>query len=68
MHMKTLHGGQRNYKCDFCGKSFTTYIRKSEEAKEEEQSNYKCQLCEKLFSQGISLKTHIKRILDPIVI
>ena len=57
LHMKTLHEGQRNHKCDSCGKS---YARSSEDT--HRQKNYKCESCEKLFSHLGNLNHHIKTV------
>jgi len=43
IHIKTLHEGQRNYRCDYCGKSFTgsQYLEKHIKTIHEIQWNIK---------------------------
>ena len=63
-HIKTIHEGQRNYKCDFCGKLFTESgnLKNHIKSIHEEQRNYKCDYCGKSFAQSGHLKKHIKTI------
>ena len=53
--------GQRNYKCDHCGKSFTHsgYLESHINMVHEGQKDYNCESCSKSFSQAGSLKRHI---------
>ena len=53
--------GQRNYKCDSCGKSFTHsgYLENHINMVHEGQKDYNCEPCGKSFSQVGSLKRHI---------
>ena len=53
--------GQRNYKCDHCGKSFTHsgYLDNHINMVHEGQKDYNCKSCGKSFSQAGSLKRHI---------
>ena len=56
--------GQRNYKCDSCGKSFTQSgdLNKHIKTLHEGQKNYKCDSCGKSFAQSGNLKIHIKTL------
>ena len=74
MHLKNFHEkkrrqptiqkGERNYNCNFCGKSFTqsgnlkNHIKTIHEA----QRNFKCDSCGKFFTQSGNLNQHIKII------
>ena len=55
---------QKNFKCDFCGKSFSlkaqfkTHIHTVHEG----HKNHKCELCGKSFSQSSNLNQHIHKI------
>ena len=63
-HIMTLHEEQRNYKCDSCGKSFTSahWLKNHVNILHEGQRNYKCDSCEKSFTQSGSLNNHIKTL------
>ena len=56
--------GQRNYKCNICGKSFTqsNHLKTHIKAVHEGQRNYKCDSCGKPFTQSGSLTLHIKTV------
>ena len=56
-HIKTVHKGQKDFKCDPCGKSFTSagYLRKHIKTIHEVQKNFKCDSCGKSFTQASNL-------------
>ena len=57
--MKTVHLGQSNYKCDSCGKSYTTseYLKTHIKTIHWGERNYKCESCGKFFTASESKKT-----------
>ena len=63
-HIKRVHEGQSNHKCDICWQSFTksrnlnTHIK----ALHEGQRNYKCDYCEQCFPRSRNLKNHVTRV------
>ena len=63
-HIKALHEGQRNSKCNSSGKSFTQSgnLKNHIKTMHEGQRNYKCDSCEKSYAKLGSLKYHIKTI------
>ena len=63
-HIKTIHKGERNYKCDSCGKSLNTsgYLKIHINTVHEGQRNHKCDSCGKSFTASGNLKRHINII------
>ena len=64
-HLKNCHEeGQKNYKCDSCGKSFkqSGYLKIHIKTIHEGQKNYKCNFCGLSFRDSGHLKKHIKTI------
>ena len=63
-HTKTVHEGQRNYKCESCEKSYVQsgYLKKHIKTIHEGSKDHKCGFCERAFSLASNLKSHIKRI------
>ena len=59
-----MHEGQKSYKCDSCGISFSVpgYLKKHVNIIHEGKRNYACDFCEKTLSRSGTLKKHIKRI------
>ena len=63
IHIKT-HEGQRNFKCDTCGKFFTQSgaLKKHIQTIHEGKRNHKCDSCGKFFFHSETLMKHIKTI------
>ena len=63
-HIKTVHEGVKNHKCDACGKSFSEAgtLKKHLRATHEGVKNHKCDTCGKAFSRAGHLKTHINSV------
>ena len=61
--VKVQNCTKKNYKCESCGKSFSTaqYLKMHIHTIHEGHKDYKCESCGKSFSQAGNLKTHIKR-------
>ena len=58
-HIKRIHNGQKDKKCEICGKSGT--LKKHNHTVHEGHKDCKCEFCGKSFSQAPSLKTHFFR-------
>ena len=63
-HIIIIQVGQGNYKCNYCGKTFSQSGSLNLHTKtiHERKINHKGKFCEKLFSTTGNLKTHIKMI------
>ena len=63
-HIHTVHEGHKDYKCDSCGKSFTTLhiLEKHLHIVHDGYKDHKCEFCDQSFSQAGYLKTHINTI------
>ena len=64
LHINAVHNGQKNHKCDSCGKVFppTGHLKAHINAVHNGQKDYKCDLCEKEFSELGNLKRHINSV------
>ena len=64
IHIKIIHQGQRNHKCDYCGKFYTrmTNLKINFKIVHEDQENFLCDSCEKFFTLKQNLKTRIKNV------
>ena len=63
-HMRTVHEGIRDYKCDSCEKSYTekiTLLRHKQNV-HEGKKNYTCDSCGMCFTVATSLKRHVLRV------
>ena len=62
-HIKVIHEGHKDYKCESCGKSFTSkYLKTHIHVIHESHKDFKCESCGKSFSEAGSLKKHIHTI------
>ena len=65
-HIKSVHEGRRDHKCDHCGKSYSkksslkTHIKTFHEGRRD----YECNQCGKSFTQSHHVSTHIKAVHD----
>ena len=63
IHMSTVHGSQRNFKCDRCILSFkTSKILQEHVENIHEGKKHKCDICGKLFSQKSGIYTHMRSV------
>ncbi len=60
----TVHNGQKDHKCDSCGKTFSLSVnlKKHINSVHNGQKDHKCDLCGKSFSQSVSWKTHTNSV------
>ena len=58
-----LHERQRNYKCNSCGKSFTTsgYLKTHVKTIHDGKKDHECEFCDRSFAMAGDLKRHIKQ-------
>ena len=63
-HVKIVHEGEKEYKCEHCGKSFLAKFKMKRHMRDVhyEIKEFKCKLCGKSFSQKIHLNNHFKSI------
>ena len=56
-HIKTVHEGYKDFKCDSCGKSFTEagYLRKHIKTIHKGHRDFKCDSCGKSITQAVKL-------------
>ena len=61
-NIKTVHGKQKKFKCDTCGKGFFKdfSLKKHIKVIHEGARDHKCPQCEKTFTQAASLRRHIE--------
>ena len=64
IHIKTIHQGHKDFKCDSCGNSFRRVDQMRLHIKTIHKANrdFKCDSCGKSFSQAAHLRGHIKII------
>ena len=65
-HIHTVHEGNKDHKCDDCGKIFSSLqvLEKHLHRVHDGYKDHKCESCDKSFSQAGNLKTHIHIIHD----
>ena len=61
IHINVVHNGQKDHKCDSCGKAFSYRgdLKKHKNSVHNGQKDHKCDSCGKSFSEAGNLKTHI---------
>ena len=73
-HMNKSHEGKKDYKCEYCGKSYfhgkdlKRHIHKHHKNRnrpiEKGHKDIQCESCSKYFSQASHLKKHIHTVHD----
>ena len=63
-HFSSLHNGQKDHKCDSCGKTFSwaQYLKKHIISVQNGKKDHECDSCGNAFSQEGTLKTNINSI------
>ena len=63
-HINTVHNGQKDHKCDSCGKLFSKpcNLKIHISTVHNCQKDHKCDSCGKLFSPSMNLKIHISTV------
>ena len=62
-HIKVVHEGRRDHKCEICGKGFvgSRDLVRHVQSVHQNIKEYKCNHCTKEFAYQSSLKNHIKK-------
>ena len=62
-HIRTIHEGHKDYKCESCGKSFShaNQLMRHIHGIHEDLIDYKCESCSKSFSYARHLKKHAQK-------
>ena len=65
IHIRTIHDGMKDYKCDTCGNLFTTCknLKSHIRTVHEGRKDYECESCDEYFTQSAHLIKHIHSIL-----
>ena len=63
-HINSVHNGQKDHKCDSCGKAFSRagHLKRHIDSVHNGQKDHKCDSCGNAFSQAGNLKTHIDSV------
>lgn len=63
-HLKSKHNIEedKNFPCEFCVKSFSSYVALKVHLRLHSDSNYKCDECLEYFPQSIYLLNHMKNV------
>lgn len=63
-HIRTIHEGQKDHKCKFCGKGFTQSFTLKEHiaSKHTKTHEHKCEGCDKTFAHRTNYMRHLKSV------
>ena len=63
-HISIVHEGEKNYKCEICGKDFgeKRHLKRHKDIVHEGLKPYKCDFCTSAFGQSGDLRRHIERV------
>ena len=61
LHIRTVHKGEKNFKCNFCNKTFSQSSGRNTHIKSvHKKVSYNCEFCQRIFKGSDKLKQHIR--------